>query len=70
LPTAVQCHSNVFKPSLGAIEEITAKLEMKPDAQPKFCKAHPVPYAPQEAVDAEYHQLESKGFVEEVEFSE
>ena len=43
---------------------------MKPDAQPKFCKAHPVPYALQEAVDAEYHQLESEGFVEEVEFSE
>jgi len=43
---------------------------MKPDAQLKFCKAHPVPYALQEAVDAEYHQLESEGFVEEVEFSE
>ena len=43
---------------------------MKPDAQPKSCKARPVPYALQEAVDAEYHRLESKGIVEKVEFSE
>ena len=43
---------------------------MKPDAQPKFCKARPVPYALQEAVDAEYHRLESEGIVEKVEFSE
>ncbi|XP_022798026.1 uncharacterized protein LOC111336238 [Stylophora pistillata] len=49
---------------------ITAKLEMTPDAQPKFCKACPVPYALQEAVDAEYHRLESEGIVEKVEFSE
>jgi len=45
-------------------------LDMKPDAQPKFCKARPVPYALQEAVDAEYHRLESEGIVEKVEFSE
>ena len=42
---------------------------MKPDAQPKFCKARSVPSALQEAVDAEYHQLESIGIVEKVEFS-
>ena len=68
--TTVQCHSNVFKPGLGTIKGITAKLETKPDAQPKFCKARPVPYALQEAVDAEYHRLESEGIVQKVEFSE
>ena len=70
LHTTVQCHSNVFKPGLGTIRGITAKLEMKPDSQLKFCKAHPVPYALQEAVDAKYHRLESEGIVEKVEFSE
>ncbi|PFX26219.1 Uncharacterized protein K02A2.6 [Stylophora pistillata] len=70
LHNTVQCHSNVFKPGLGTIQGITAKLEMKPDAQPKFSKARPVPYALQEAVDAEYHRLESEGIVEKVEFSE
>jgi len=43
---------------------------MKPYAQPKFCKAQPVPYALQEAVDAGYHRLESEAIVEKVEFSE
>lgn len=70
LHNTVQCHSNVFNPGLGTIQGITAKLEMKPDAQPKFCKARPVPYVLQEAVDAEYHRLESEGIVEKVEFSE
>ena len=70
LHTTVQSHPNVFKPGLGTIKGITAKLEMKPNAQPKFCKAHPVPYDLQEAVEAEYHRLESEGVVEKVEFSE
>ena len=43
---------------------------MKPDARSKFCKARPVPYALQEAVEAEYNRLESEGIVERVEFSE
>ena len=70
LPNTVQYHSNVFNPGLCSIKGITPKLEMKPDAQPKFCRARPVPYALHEAVDAEYHRLESECIVEKVEFSE
>ena len=70
LHTAIQSHPNVFQPGLGTIKGITAKLEMKQDAQPKFCKARPVPYALQEAVEAEYSHLESEGIVERVEFSD
>ena len=70
LRTTIQNHPNVFKPGLGTVKGITAKLEMKPDARPKFCKARPVPYALQEAVEAEYNRLESEGIVEQVEFSE
>ena len=43
---------------------------MKSDAQPKFCKAHRVPYTLLEAVEAEYSRLEAEGIVEKVEFSE
>ena len=43
LRTTIQNHPNVFKPGLGTVKGITAKLEMKPDARPKFCKARPVP---------------------------
>ena len=70
LCTTIQNHPNVFKPGLGTVKGITAKLEMKPDARPKFCKARPVPYALQEAVEAEYKRLESEGIVKRVEFSE
>ena len=52
------------------MRRITANLEMKPDASPKFCKARPVPYAFQEAVEAEYNHLETEGIVARVEFSE
>ena len=60
LRTTIQNHPNVFKPGLGTVKGITAKLEMKPDARPKFCKARPVPYALQEAVEAEYNRLEDR----------
>lgn len=70
LHTAILAYPNVFRPGLGTIKGITAKLEMKSDAQPKFCKARPVPYALQEAVEAEYSQLEAEGMVEKVEFGE
>lgn len=43
---------------------------MKSDAQPKFYKARPVPYSLQEAVKAEYSQLEAESIVEKVEFGE
>jgi len=68
--TTIQSHPNVFQPGLGTIKGIAAKLEMKHDAQPKFCKARPVPYALQEAVEAEYSRLESEDNVERVEFSD
>lgn len=45
-------------------------MEIKRDAKPKFCKACTVPYALQEALDAEYHRLETEGIAEKVEFSE
>ena len=70
LRRTIQNHPNVFKPGLGTVKGITAKLEMKPNARPNFCKARPVPYALQEAVEAEYNRLESEGIVEQVEFSE
>ena len=70
LHTTIRSHPNAFQPGLGTIKGITAKLEMKHDAQPYFCKARPVPYAHQEALEAEYSRVESEGIVERVEFSD
>ena len=61
---------SVPQSSLSTIKGIIAKLEMKPDTQPKVCKARPVPYALQEAVDVDCHRLESEGTVKKVGFSE
>ena len=61
--------TNVFKSGLDTLKGITAKLEMKPDAQPKFGKVRPVLSALQEAVDAAYHRLEFIGIVGKAEFS-
>lgn len=59
-----------FKARPWHTKGITAKLEMKSDAQPKFYKARPVPYSLQEAAEAKYSQLEAESIVEKVEFSE
>ena len=56
LRKTIQNLPNVFKPGLGTVKGITAKLEMKPDARPKFCKARPVPSTLQEAVKTEYNR--------------
>ena len=60
----------MFGPGLGTIKGIKAKLEVKTGAQPKFCKARPVPYALKPAVEDEYNRLEAEGIIEKVEFSE
>ena len=70
LSKAIQKFPSVFKPGLGTIKGITAKLELKDGAKPKFCKFRPVPYALQESVEAEYDRLEPEGIVEKVEFSD
>ena len=70
LHTTIQNHPNIFKSGLGTVKGITAKLEMKPDACPKFSKACPVPFAIQEAVEAECNRLKAEEIVERMEFSE
>ena len=42
---------------------------MKPTAIPKFCKARPVPFALQTAVERELDRLENQGILERVAYS-
>ena len=44
-------------------------LQGHPEAIPKFCKAHPVPFAIKEAVGAELDRLECEGILKKVDHS-
>ncbi|XP_028400835.1 uncharacterized protein K02A2.6-like [Dendronephthya gigantea] len=70
LQAAIQRHPAIFQPGLGTLKGITAQLELKDGAKPKFCKSRPVPYALQGAVQNEYDRLEQQGIIEKIEYSE
>ena len=58
LNNTIHSFINVFQPGLGiTVKGITAKLEMKDGAQPKFCTVRSVQYALQGSVEAEYKRL-------------
>jgi len=51
--TVLQKHSKVFEEGLGTLTGFQAKIAVDPSAQPKFCKAHTVPYFLCEKVEKE-----------------
>ena len=58
---------DVFDEGLGTIQPFAAKLSVRSDATPKFCKARPVPYA---LLDEQLDKLEAKRILEKVNHSE
>ena len=56
----------VFKPELGTLKGVEAKLQVDPDARPCFCKACSVPYAMQTLVEQELDRLCAEGIIEPV----
>ena len=63
-------HAAVFKDELGTISPFKAKLRIRPDAVPKFCKARSVPYATKQAIENELDRLEASGILEKVDYCE
>ena len=59
-------YSDVFLDELGHIRNFTAKLLVRDDAVPRFCKARPVPYAMKAAIEEELHRLERIGVIEKI----
>jgi hypothetical protein len=51
-------YGDVFDKPMERIANFKAKLELKEDATPKFCKARPVPFAIRPKVDAELEKME------------
>ena len=62
-------HKAVFEEGLGEISTFEATLQMKPNVNPKYCKARPVPFALQIAVEQELDRLEDEGILERVAYS-
>ena len=60
----------VFKPGLGKLEGMTAKLMLRPEAVPKFYKPRPMPYAMRPKVEATLAQMVAEGNIEEVDCSD
>ena len=63
-------YDGLFQPGLGKVEGVSAKFYLKPDATPKFCRAHSVPYAIKSKIEDEIDRQVSAGILEPVTFSE
>lgn len=63
-------YPEVFTEKLGKFKNGKIKLELLPDATPKFIKARPVPYAIRPKVDQEIDRLVKEGILEPIEYSD
>jgi len=69
LQDILDIHSDLFKAGLGCTT-ITAKLILKNDTQPKYCKPRKLPFALKPIVGAELNRLEKDGVLEKVSHSD
>ena len=75
LSPTVQCqevvdrHPDLFSDGLGLMKGAEASLNIDPDAQPRFCKARPVPHVLRGKVETELDRLTSLNVIEPVQFS-
>ena len=63
-------HRDVFKEELGELRGTAAKIHIERDAQPRFEKARPVPFAIRKKVEQELERLQALGVIRPVQFSD
>ncbi|XP_036813549.1 uncharacterized protein K02A2.6-like [Oncorhynchus mykiss] len=63
-------YNTVFSDQMGTVKGFTAKLVLRDDATPKFCKARSVPYSLRPKVEAEIDRLQDTGVLMKVDRSE
>ena len=63
-------YNSVFTAESGMVKGMKASLTLNENAQPKFCKARPVPYALKERVEKDLERLESEGIIQKVDHSD
>ena len=64
-----ESYAEIFKPEIGTVRAVKAKLHLKENVRPVFQKARPVPFALRPAVEKELKKMEDEG-IEPVEVSE
>ncbi|KAL5460041.1 hypothetical protein EMCRGX_G033456 [Ephydatia muelleri] len=60
LEALMRKYEELFKPAMGAIQGVKAKLTVKADAHPKFCKARSVPFSIKQRVGEELDRASSQ----------
>ena len=63
-------YQSVFEPGLGTLKGYQVKIHIEAGAQPRFCRARPVPYAMRAKVEQELDRLVEEGILEPVQHAE
>ena len=66
----LQKYNTLFDNKLGTMKGVQAKLAVKPDSKPKFCRARTAPYAPHNAIEKDLSQLQQLRIIESVKYSD
>ena len=66
----LQEYSSLFRDELGTLKNAAAKISVPPGTQPRFFKAHQVPYALKSKVEKELDRLQEQGIITPVQFSD
>ena len=70
LDDVLRRHAALFKDELGILKGYKAKIYVKPEITPKFCRARSIPYSMVSRVERELTRLQERGILEPVEFSD
>ncbi|KAK3747889.1 hypothetical protein QZH41_001353 [Actinostola sp. cb2023] len=70
LTQVLNIHQDVFGEGLGTLNGPKAKIYVEPNTEPKYMKAHSVPYSLKTKVEQELERLQGEGIISPVEFSE
>ena len=70
LENLLEQYDKVFQDKLGKFQGRQAKIEVDPEATPRFCKARTLPYAMIAKVEEEIDRLVSQGILEPVVYAE
>ena len=63
-------YDKLFQEGLGTFKDHEAKIEVDPNATPRFCKARTVPYAMREKVEEELDRLVTEGTLVPLDYSD